>query len=90
MGTGWRSSSCDARFLDGQAGASFDMITIDAYDPYEAIAIAETYQCSSPGVSLSVAVLTDSMGSPVWSRRGLDDTEASGGVRAPIGAVQEG
>lgn len=82
---------CVLRFLDGQAGAAFDMVTIGADSSNAAIAIAETYRCSSPGMTLSVAVLTDGLGAPVWSRRGPDDADAAaGGGRAPTGAVPEG
>ena len=61
---------CVLRFLDGRAGAAFDTITIGADGPDAAIALAKTYRCALPGMTLSVAVLTDVAGVPVWSVRG--------------------
>ena len=64
---------CVLRFKTGHAGAAFDDVTFGADGPDEAIELAKMYQCVTPGMSLSVAVLIDETGSPIWSRRAPDE-----------------
>ena len=66
---------CVLRFKTGHAGAAFDEVSLGADGPEEAVALAELYRCTTPGMNLSVAVLTDETGSAIWTRRGssVDD-----------------
>lgn len=66
---------CVLRIKTGQVGAAFDTVDIGANGPEDAIALAEMYECSTPEMSLSVAVLTEETGSPIWSRRAPDPAE---------------
>lgn len=61
---------CVLRFKTGHAGAAFDEVSLGADGPDEAIALAELYRCSTPGMNMSVAVLTDETDSAIWTRRG--------------------
>jgi hypothetical protein len=60
---------CVLRFKTGHAGAAFGEVALGAEDPDEAIALAKLYRCASPGLTLSVAVLLDETGAPIWSHR---------------------
>ena len=60
---------CVLRFKTGHAGAAFDEVSLGADGPSEAIALAKLYRCASPGMTLSVAVLLDEIGLPIWSHR---------------------
>lgn len=62
---------CVLRFRNGHAGAAFDDVALGADRPDEAIALAKLYRCSTPGMTLSVAVLLDETGAPIWSHRAL-------------------
>ena len=68
--------TCVLRFIDGRAGSAFDTLEIGADGPDEAIRLAKQYQCSTPHMALSVAVLTDPTGTAVWSLRAPDPVEA--------------
>jgi hypothetical protein len=67
---------CVLRFKTGHAGAAFDEVALGADGPEEAIALAKLYRSASPGLTLSVAVLLDETGAPIWSHRvpALDET----------------
>ena len=67
---------CVLRFTDGRAGSTFDTVDIGADGPDQAIALAKRYKCSTPGMTLSVAVLTGPTGAAVWSLRGPDHVDA--------------
>ena len=67
---------CVLRFTDGRAGSTFDTVDIGADNPDQAIALAMQYQCSTPRMTLSVAVLTDPNGAAVWSLRAPDYVDA--------------
>ena len=60
---------CVLRFKTGHAGAAFDEAALGADGPTEAIELAKLYRCASPGMTLSVAVLIDENGAPIWSHR---------------------
>ena len=66
---------CVLRLIDGRAGAAFDNVDIVADGPEAAIALAKLYRCTTPGMALSVAVLTDTTGSAVWSLRQEEPAE---------------
>lgn len=63
---------CVLRFKTGHAGVAFDTVEIGADSPEAAVALAEMYRCSTHGMNLSVAVLTDVLGRAIWSRRAED------------------
>lgn len=67
---------CVLRFKTGHAGAAFDEVAVGADGPTEAIALAEMYRCSTPGMDLSLAVLLDETGLLIWSRR-IDGADIS-------------
>jgi len=62
---------CVRRFRTGHAGAVVDDVALSANRPDEAIALAALYRCSTPGMTLSVAVFRDETGAPIWSHRAL-------------------
>ena len=64
---------CVLRFKTGHAGAAFDEVILGADGQSEAIELAKMYQCATPGMTLSVAVLIDESGLPIWSRRAPDE-----------------
>jgi hypothetical protein len=66
---------CVLRFTDGRAGAAFDAVDIGADGSKEAITLAQMYRPSTPGMVLSVAVLTDKTGSSIWSLRAPDHVD---------------
>ena len=63
---------CVLRFKTGHAGVAFETVELGATDPEAAVALAEMYRCSTHGMDLSVAVLTDVLGRVIWSRRAPD------------------
>jgi hypothetical protein len=63
---------CVLRFKTGHAGAAFDEVALAADNPDEAIKLAKMYRCATPGMTLSVAVLLDEIGAPIWSHRAPD------------------
>lgn len=75
---------CVLRLKDGRAGAAFDNVDIAADGPEAAIALAKLYKCTTPGMALSVAVLTDATGSAVWSVRHEED---AGSTSSPTDAL---
>ena len=60
---------CVLRFKTGHTGAAFDEVIFGADGLGEAIELAKMYQCATPGMTLSVAVLIDKLGLPIWSHR---------------------